>query len=143
MMGIGIFIGFFIGFLVVAMAITSIVGCTISLLNALKEEKRRVEFVVFSSIGLGFGVLGLFYNPLSIVGYIFMIISLIQDEKLRNLFRYTFIPAIISLCMAIIYVGLMDSMFNQMYYNSYDYGYEQDIGSSIAEELENLGGYHY
>ena len=107
-------VGIFIHFLFLAMSVTSIVGCAISLSNALKEEKRRVEFIIFSSIGLGFGVFGLFYNSLGIVGYIFMVISLVQDEKLRSLFRYTFIPAIITLIVIIVYVGWIDFMINQI-----------------------------
>lgn len=134
-------VGVFINFLFLAMTVTSIVGCAISLSNALKEEKRRTEFIIFSSIGLGFGVFGLFYNPLGIVGYIFMVISLVQDEKLRSLFRYTFIPAIITLIITIVYVSWIDSMINQIeeQYDSYDYRYKQDVGSNIVEELDNLG----
>lgn len=120
----------FIRVLFIAMAIVAIVGCSISLYHALKEEKRRTECIVFSSIGLGCSILGLFIFIFAIAGYVFLIISLAKDDKNRGLFRYIVIPILVSAVIAVGYTVLMDKMigFYQEEFETQQEQLQEEIG---------------
>ena len=99
---------FFI-YLLYAFSVTAIVGCSISLYHSLKEETRRNEFVVFSSIGLGCGIVGLFIPILSIPAAIMLFISIKSDKVHRGIAKYVIIPIVVTIlgAVGIVYLGYM------------------------------------
>jgi len=91
----------FLGYAVSAFAIASIISSSISLYHSLKEEERRTEFIVFSSLGLGLSVLGLFFGLIFVIaGIVFTIISMGTDEKVRKLALYIILPLVIAAALA-------------------------------------------
>ena len=90
--------------LLYAFSVTAIVGCGISLYHSLKEETRRNEFVVFSSIGLGCGIVGLFIPILSIPAAIMLFVSIKSDKVHRGIAKYVIIPIVVTIFVTILYV---------------------------------------
>ena len=90
----------FLTYLAAGFMISAIVGSSISLYHSIKEEERRTDFIVFSSLGLGLGILSAFFGAiLVIVAMGFTIAAMAKDEKIRNLFLYIGLPIIVAIAL--------------------------------------------
>lgn len=81
------FVGLLAGFQI-ACAIVSVAGSSISLSHSLKEAPKRTDFIVFSSLGLAFGIIGFFNLIFGILGVISTVVSMAKDSWDRKLRGY-------------------------------------------------------